>query len=184
MGKTLTVIITLCCSMFWVSGASATDFMAERVVVKNGHSVRATLYCRGDMWRIEHNSYGPVDVTIVRKDKGVMWLLMARTKRFITLPFDPEIGPTCQHDLASEQRRDLIGNEMLQGRPTTVSEVTVREGSEEVTYYEWRADDVQLLLRLARKDGTWLADYINLRMTRLSAQLFELPLHYRPLELR
>jgi hypothetical protein len=23
------------------------------------------------MWRIEHNSYGPVDVTIVRKDKGV-----------------------------------------------------------------------------------------------------------------
>jgi hypothetical protein len=79
------------------------------------------------------------------KDKGVMWLLMARTKRFITLPLDPEIGSTCQHDLASEQRRDLIGNETLQGRPTTVSEVTVREGTEEVTYYEWRADDIQLL---------------------------------------
>ena len=58
------------------------------------------------------------------------------------------------------------------------------EGIEEVTYYEWRADDVQLLLRLARKDGTWLADYTKLRVTRLSAQFFELPLHYRPMELR
>ena len=113
-----------------------------------------------------------------------MWLLMARTKRFITFPFDPKIGPTCQDDLVSEQRRDLIGTETLQGRPTTVSEVTVREGSEEVTYYEWRADDVQITLRLARKDGTWLADYTNLRVTRLSAQLFELPSHYHPLELR
>ena len=178
------IVITICWCVFWVSGASAIDFMTDRVVKKNGHLVRATLFCRADMWRIEHNTYGPVDVTIVRKDKGVMWLLMARTKRFITLPFDPKIGPTCQDDLASEQRRDLIGTETLQGRPTTVSEVTVREGSEEVTYYEWRADDVQITLRLARKDGTWLADYTNLRVTRLSAQLFELPSHYHPLELR
>ncbi len=183
MRRTLTAI-TICWSMFWVSGASATDFTADRVIVQNGHIVRATLYCRSDMWRIEHNTYGPVDVTIVRKDKGVMWMLIARTKRFITLPLDPGIGTTCQHDFTAEQRRDLIGSETLQGRPTTVSEVTVREGIEEVTYYEWRADDVQLPLRLARKDGTWLADYTNLRVTRLSAQLFELPLHYRPLELR
>jgi hypothetical protein len=181
--KTTVAVISLCCCLLWVSGTSATDFTAERVVVKDGQRIRATLYCRADMWRIEHNSSGSVDITIVRKDKGLMWLLIARTKRFMTLPFDPEMGPTCQHDLASQQRRELIGTETLQGRPTTVSEVTVLEGNKEVTYYEWRADDVQLPLRLARKDGAWLTDYTNLRVTRLSAQLFELPLHYRPLEL-
>ena len=176
--------ITICCSMFCFSGANASDFTADRVVVKNGHLDRATLYCRTNMWRIEHNTSGPVDVTIVRKDKGVMWLLIARTKRFITLPLDAEIGATCQHDFASEQQRDLIGNETLQGRSTTVSKVTVREGREDVVYYEWRADDVHLPLRLARKDGTWLAEYSHLRLTRLSTELFELPLHYRPLELQ
>jgi hypothetical protein len=175
--------IALCCFGVWVSESSATDFTADRVVFKNGHQVRATLYCRTDMWRIEHNTSGPVDVTIVRKDKGLMWHLIARTKRFITLPFDPNSEPTCQHDLVSAQRRDLIGTETLQGRPTTLSEVTVRERDEDVTYYEWRADDVHLPLRVARKDGAWLADYTNLRVTRLSAQLFELPLHYRPLEM-
>jgi hypothetical protein len=92
------------------------------------------------------------------------------------------MGPSCQHNLISEQRRELIGTETLQGRATTVSEVTVREGSEDVTYYEWRADDVQIALRLARKDGRWLADYTNLRLTQLSSQLFELPSNYRPAE--
>jgi hypothetical protein len=181
MFKTLTVIIVYCLGL-WVSEVSATDFMADRVVFQNGHRVRATLYCRADMWRIEHNTLGPVDVTIVRKDKHLMWHLIARTKRFITLPLDPNSEPTCQHDLVSEQRRDVIGRETLQGRPTTLSEVTVRERDEDVTYYEWRADDVHLPLRIARKDGRWLTDYTNLRVTHLSAQLFELPLNYRPLE--
>jgi len=181
MWKLLTGIVLGSCT-FWISVASAVDFTVDRVVFENGHRFRATLYCRADMWRIEHNASGPVGVTIVRKDKGVMWLLMPRTKHFVTLPFDRDMGSTCQHDLDSEQRRELIGTELLQGRPTTVSEVTVREGRDDVAYYEWRADDVQILLRLARKDGRWLADYTNLRVTRLSAQLFELPLHYRPLE--
>ena len=174
--------LPVCCLLIWATAASAIDFTAERMVVENGHQVKATLYCRADMWRIEHNSVGPVDVTIVRKDQGVIWLLMARTKRFITLPFDPQIGPTCQHDFTSVERRDLIGSEMLQGRSTTVSKVTVREGAKEITYYEWLADDVKVPLRVARRDGTWLVDYDKLRVTRLPTYLFELPLKYLPLE--
>jgi len=178
MGRILRLIV--CCSIIWVNAASALEFTAERLVMKNGHRDKATLYCRADMWRIEHNTLGPVDVTIVRKDQGVIWLLMAHTKRFMTLPFDPQMGPTCQHDFTSGGRRDLIGREILQGRSTTVSKVTVREGTEDVTYYEWLADDVKVPLRVARKDGTWLVDYGNLHVTRLPTYLFELPLSYVP----
>jgi hypothetical protein len=176
--------LAVCALILASAGAGATEFTTERLLVKDGHHLRATLYCRPDMWRIEHNTSSPVDVTIVRRDKGVVWHLMARTKRYIALPLDPHIGPTCQQDLAPENHRDLIGTETLQGRPTTVSEVTVREGNQDVSYYEWRADDVQLPLRLARKDGTWFVDYTHLRVTRLAGYLFELPSHYRPLTLR
>jgi hypothetical protein len=165
-----------------MNAVSAVEFMVDRVVFENGHRLRATLFCREDMWRIEHNAIGPVDVTIVRKDKGIMWLLLPRTRHFVTLPFERDMGPSCQHDLSSEQRRERIGTEILQGHHTTVSEVTVREGNENVTYYEWRADDVKIPLRLARKDGRWLADYKNLRITHLAQQLFELPSNYHPIE--
>lgn len=168
----------------WLSPvhAESTEFMADRLMKWDGRVYRASLYCKGDMWRIEHNNPGPVDVTIVRKDKGVVWLLMSRTKRFKTLPIDPQSEPTCHHDLSHETARNHIGTEILEGHPTTVSEVTVREGEQDVAYYEWLADDVQLPLRMARKDGAWIVQYTNLKVRRLSAQLFELPLNYRPLD--
>ena len=174
--------ITICSSTLWANAVSAVEYTVDRVVFENGHRLRATLFCSTDMWRIEHNATGPVNVTIVRKDKGVIWLLMPRTRHFVTLPFESDKGPTCQRDLTTEQRRERIGTEILQGHHTTVSEVTVREGSEDVTYYEWRAEDVQIPLRLARKDGRWLIDYKNLRITHLSSQLFELPSGYHPIK--
>ena len=181
MWKLLAAITIGSCTL-WIHAVSAVEFTVDRVVFENGHRLRATLFCRADMWRIEHNATGPVNVTIVRKDKGIIWLLLPRTRHFVTLPFERDMGPSCQHDLMTEQRRERIGTEILQGHQTTVSEVTVREGSEDVTYYEWRADDVQIPLRLARKDGRWLADYNNLRITHLSPQLFELPSNYHPIE--
>jgi hypothetical protein len=178
-------MLTRTAIFYWALGASAVsalDFTVDRIVFENGHRFRATLFCSAEMWRIEHYASGPVNVTIVRRDKGVIWLLMPQTQRFVTLPLDRDIGFTCQHDFESEHRREFIGTEILQGRPTTVSEVTVREGSADVTYYEWRAEDVQIPLRIARKDGRWFADYTNLRVTRLSPQLFELPIRYREVE--
>jgi len=178
----LLAAITIGACTFSIDSVSAIEFTVDRVIFENGHRLRATLFCRADMWRIEHNAAGPVNVTIVRKDKGIIWLLLPRTRHFVTLPFDRDMGATCQRDLRLEGRRERIGTEILQGHFTTVSEVTVREGSEDVTYYEWRAEDVQVPLRLARKDGRWLADYTNLRVTHLSPQLFELPSNYHPVE--
>ncbi len=178
----LLAAITIGSCILWINAVSAVEFTVDRVVFENGHRLRATLFCRADMWRIEHNATGPVNVTIVRKDKGIMWLLLPRTRHFVTLPYERDMGPTCQRDFLTEQRRERIGTEILQGHHTTVSEVTVHEGSEDVTYYEWRADDVKIPLRLARKDGRWLVDYKNLRITQLSPQLFELPSNYFPIE--
>lgn len=162
--------------------ADSTEFMADRLMTRDGRVYKGSLYCKGDRWRIEHNNAGPVDVTIVRKDIGVVWLLMARTRQFKMLPLESTSEPHCQHDLSHETARDHIGTEVLEGHPTTVSEVTVREGEQDVSYYEWWADDVQLPLRMARKDGAWAVRYTNLKVRQLSSQLFELPLHYRPLD--
>lgn len=50
--------------------------------------------------------------------------------------------------------RDVIGTEILDGHPTTVSQVTVRDGEQGVVYYQWWADDVQLpLARRAKRRG-------------------------------
>ena len=160
----------------------SVDFVADQVTQIGDRIYRASLFCREDMWRIEHNNPGSIEVTIVRKDKGLMWLLMARMKQFKTLPLDPNAGLLFQPTLGKEIARDVIGTETLDGHPTTVSQITVRDGQQDIVYYQWWADDMQLPLRVARQDGAWIVHYKNIKLRRVSSQMFELPLHYRPID--
>ena len=160
----------------------AVQFVADQVTQSGGHTHRGILYYRDDMWRIEHNDPGSIEITIVRRDKGLMWLLLGRTKRFATLPFDGSTASALEQSMAHEVGRETIGTEVLDGHPTTVFQITAQEGQRHVVYYQWWAEDLQLPLRLARKDGAWIVQYKNVKLRSLSPRLFEIPLHYRPME--
>lgn len=175
----LSVLSTL---LYWAPQARAVEFMAEQTIRAGAHVHRSNLYYRDDMWRIEHNDPRAVEVTIVRKDKGVIWLLLGRMRRFATMPFDQSTDVMVDQTLMNEAGRELIGTEILEGHPTSLYQVTVRDAEEVIVYYQWWADDLQLPLRLARQDGVWIVQYSNVRLRSLSPRLFELPLNYRPME--
>lgn len=110
--------IVLCMPLLIITTpVQAVEFVAEQITISGGHTYRGNLYYREDMWRIEHNNPGSVEVTIVRKDKGLMWLLMSRTKQFATLPFDASKGVTLERSMIHEIRRETIGTEVLEGHP-------------------------------------------------------------------
>ena len=67
----------------------ALEFSADQITKVNGHTRKANIYYRDDRWRLEHHDLNPVNVTIVRKDKQVMWLLLSRMRHFKTVPYDP-----------------------------------------------------------------------------------------------
>src|SRR5262247_3752629 len=70
--------------------ASGLEFTADQITKIDGRTHKAFIYYRDQMWRIEHHSLGPVNVSIVRKDKQLVWLLLSRMKHFKTIPYDPE----------------------------------------------------------------------------------------------
>ena len=158
------------------------QFVADQLTQSGGHIHRGSLYYRDDMWRIEHNDPGSIEVTIVRKDKGLMWLLLGRTKQFATMPYEESTVSLLERSMAHEISRETIGTEILDGHPTTLFLITIQEGKEDVIYYQWWAEDLQLPLRLARKDGAWVVQYKNVKLRSLSPRLFEIPLNYRPIE--
>lgn len=179
------VLLTLMILGFWLAGSGvawALEFSADQITRVNGHSRKANLYYRDEMWRLEHHDLGPVNVTIVRKDKQVMWLLLSRMKHFKTVPFDPQQTPKVGEKLEGEVSREEIGTETLDGHPTTLYQVTVREGERTTEYYQWLATDIRFPLKLARKDGSWLVEYRNVRLRPLSDFLFQLPVNFQPLE--
>lgn len=187
MLKPLTAAMTgaVCASAVWLAlGAEvwALEFTADQITRVNGHSHRANIYYRDEMWRLEHQDPGPVNVTIVRKDKRVMWLLLSRLKHFKTVPYDPEQAPKVSEHLEDEVAREEIGTETLDGHPTTLYQVTVRRDNRTDVYYQWLATDIRFPLKLAKKDGSWVVEYRNVKLRRVSDFLFQLPINFRPLE--
>ncbi len=125
---------------------------------------------------------GPVNVTIVRKDKQLMWLLLSRVRHFKTLPYDPAQEPKLSEHLEGEISREEIGTETREGHPTILYEVTVKQGDEIDVYYQWFATDIQFPMQLTRKDGSWSVEYQHVKLRPVTDYLFQLPVNFQPLE--
>jgi hypothetical protein len=166
----------------WGNIAAALEFTADQITRINGHARRANLYYRDDRWRLEHHDLSPVNVTIVRKDKQVMWLLLSRMRHFKTVPYDPEQAPKVGEKLDGETAREEIGTETLDGHPAMLYLVTVLNGNRTEEYYQWLATDIRFPLKLAKKDGSWIVEYRNVKLRPVSDFLFQLPLNFQPLE--
>ena len=162
--------------------ACALEFTADQIVKVGRKTQKANLYYRDDRWRLEHQSMGPVNVTIVRKDKQVMWLLISRIKHFKTLPYDPDQEPKLSEHLEGEVSREEIGTETREGHPTILYEVTVQQGDRTDVYYQWFATDIKFPMQLTRKDGSWSVEYQHVKLRTVTDYLFQLPLNFQPLE--
>src|SRR5438552_2565516 len=119
--------------------AWALEFSADQITKAKGKTHVSNIYYRDDRWRLEHQDPGPVNVTIVRRDKQVVWMLLSRLKHYKEVPFEPSQAPKVQEQLEGETSRSEIGTETLDGHPTTLYEVHVRDGDQTSDYYQWLA---------------------------------------------
>ncbi|HET9963043.1 MAG TPA: hypothetical protein VFQ34_11950 [Nitrospiraceae bacterium] len=178
--KHLIGIVFLC--VVAAAEAQALEFTADQVTKIDGKTHKANIYFRDNMWRIEHHTMGPVNVSIVRKDKQVVWLLLSRMKHFKTVPYTPEQDLKVFEKLDGEVSREEIGTETREGHPTTLYEVTVKQGQRTEVYYQWLATDIHFPMKLAKKDGSWIVEYQHVKLRAVTDYLFQLPLNFQPLE--
>ncbi len=178
------ILIGLMLGIWLLSGTSAwaLEFTADQITKIDGRTRKALIYYRDQMWRIEHHSMGPVNVSIVRKDKQVVWLLLSRMKHFKTVPYDPEQDPWVTEKLEGEISRQEIGTEVREGHPTVLYEVTTKHGERVDVYYQWMATDIHFPMKLAKKDGSWIVEYQHVKLRAVSDYLFNLPVNFQPLE--
>jgi hypothetical protein len=182
MPRRLSVLFLLIVGFTARDLAFALEFTADQITKIDGRTHKAFIYYRDQMWRIEHHSLGPVNVTIVRKDKQVVWHILSRMKHFKTLPYDAEQDLRVTPALEGEISRQEIGTEVREGHPTILYEVTTRQGERVEQYYQWIATDLQFPMKLAKKDGSWIVEYQHVKMRAVSDYLFNLPVNFQPLE--
>jgi hypothetical protein len=182
MRSPLILGLTFCLCLAYPVSGQALEFTADQITKADGRTQKAHIYYRDNMWRIEHHSMGPVNVTIVRKDKHLVWLLLSRMRHFKTVPYGPDHDLQVYERLDGEVSREEIGKEIREGHPTVLYEVTAKHGERTDVYYQWVAMDIRFPMKLARKDGSWIIEYQHVKMRPLSDYLFQLPVNFQPLE--
>jgi len=160
----------------------ALEFTADRITTIDGRTGKDAPFYRNDMWRLEHHARGPVSVSIVRKDKRIVWLLLSRIRHFKTVPYSGEQDPVVAERLEGEVSREEIGQETREGHQTILYEVSTKQGERTEVYYQWLATDIRVPVRLMKKDSNWSLEYQNVKIRPLSDSLFQPPMYFTPFE--
>ena len=73
-----------------------------------------------------------------------------------------------------------MGDEVLQGVPAELFEVTVNDNGEERQYYRWVTKGQRFPLKTVSKQGEWSEEFRRVVFTEQSRYLFELPQRFDP----
>lgn len=156
--------------------AMALDFSAERIV-KNGKSVvTAHVNAKDDRWRFEFaQPQGGASIIIVRMDRHSSWLILSKRRQYAEVPIAKEHLLAVSETMEGEVSRELVGDEMLNGYPTELFEVTVAENGETRQYYQWVTKVERFPVKTVSKQGQWSEEFRHVIFTKQSPFLFELP---------
>ncbi len=155
---------------------AALDFSAERIV-KNGKSVvTAHVNAKDDRWRFEFTQpQGGASIIVVRMDLQSSWLILSKRRQYLEVPIADEHRLAVSEKMEGELSRELVGDQILNGYPTELFEVTVAEGGESRQYYQWVTKVQRFPVQTVSKQGKWSEEFRHLIFTEQSPFLFELP---------
>lgn len=164
--------------------AAALDFSADRVVKSGKSVVTAHVNVKDDRWRFEFTvPQGGASIIIVRVDRGKSWLIFSKRRQYLEVPIAKDHRLVVNESMDGEVSREFVGEEVLQGFPTELFEVTVKDNGEERQYYRWVTKAQRFPLKTVSKQGQWSEEFRRVVFTEQSRYLFELPQRFDPADL-
>ncbi len=155
---------------------TAFDFSADRIVKSGKSVVTAHVNAKDDRWRFEFaQPQGGASIIIVRMDLQSSWLILSRRRQYLELPITDEHRLAVNEKMEGELSREFVGDQILNGYPTELFEVTVAAGGESRQYYQWVTKVQRFPVQTVSKQGTWSEEFRHLIFTEQSPFLFELP---------
>jgi hypothetical protein len=160
---------------------AALDFSADRVVKIGQSVITAHVNAKDDRWRFEFSyPQGGASIIIVRMDRRSSWLIFSKRRQYLEVPITRDHRLVVSETMEGEVSREFVGDETLQGFPTELFEVTVKENGDTRQYYRWVTKAHRFPLKTVSKQGQWSEEFRRVVFTEQSPYLFELPRRFDP----
>ncbi len=199
MRRTLLVVLAVCLALTVfgcggkeegkgekAKGEATTAKMPQEMSVtvvssSGGHTNKAKLYMKADKVRMESETAAGT-YTIVRRDLKKIWMIMPSTKSYMEMAEGKET-PLPEEKVRGEVSRKVVGSETIDGHPCTKYEVTAKMEDKTMTSYQWWATDINFPVKTAAVDGSWSAEYKDIKIGSQPDSLFELPAGYQKMSM-
>jgi outer membrane lipoprotein-sorting protein len=161
--------------------ASGAQFSAL-LMLKDGQKVMpGKIYVRDDMMRQEFTDEEGQTITIVRRDKKVIWVILPQQRTYMELPLKTRLpGQFIQIPPNALQKR-LVGKDRVCGYEAEKYEVTVPGGSGLEKQTIWVVPKLGLPVKLVCTQRNFSLEYKSIREGPVPERLFALPQGYQRL---
>lgn len=153
---------------------SPGDFSADIISSSPQGTVNMKIYSTTGKSRMEM----PGNITIIRQDLHVMWMVMPGQNMYMEQPIDPMMLTRTSRVMPGEIERVPMGSEVIDGKTTQKYKITYQASRGVDSVYQWLGQG-EMPVRVQAVDGSWTVDYKNVSMGHQPDSLFEPPAGYQ-----
>jgi hypothetical protein len=157
---------------------NAADFSADMVQTSSMGTMKSKAFFKGSNFRQEMNFQGRKQVTIFRKDKGVVWVLMPEQMMVMEMPFSSQqnMAPVDPDELEKMGTKKSLGKETVNGYMCSKYLYTPKDPSLGTATY-WIAEKLNFPIKIVSDgpSGQMVTEYRNIDEKQVSDALFEIP---------
>jgi outer membrane lipoprotein-sorting protein len=171
--------------MFLVVGAAqAAEFSATMIAKSGGQETQGKIFVKGDKVRNEIKAGGETQISIIRPDKKMMWLIMPAEKSYMEMPLNPQASAqTMIKKPESQVEMKLLGQETVNGYKTEKYETSVKHRGKAVKEYIWLSKKLGMPIKVAAVDGSHSMEYRDIQEGGVSDALFQPPQGYQKMQM-
>lgn len=165
---------------------NAGDFSADMVMTSSMGIMKGKVFFKGGNFRQEMAMGGGQQITIFRKDKDLVWVLMPQQRMYMEMqgggkqnmaPVDPE-------EIEKMGKKKYLGKEKINGYLCSKYEYTTHDGSIDAATY-WIAEKLNIPVKIEMDgpSGHMVMEYRNIREKTIPGDLFTIPSGYQKMSM-
>ena len=156
--------------------AGGAEFSAKMVLRQNGQDVLGKIYVKDGKMRQDFLDDRGQTITIVRRDKHRVWVILPVDNTFVEMPLGPHLPGQFLQIPPEALSKHQVCSEKLDGYQVDRVEVTLRGGplgTKRQTY--WVAPKLGLPIKTVTADRQYSVEYRDIQEKKLEDKLFEVP---------
>ena len=165
---------------------NAADITADMIHKSSMGSFKGKMFLKGDNLRQEMNIRGEKQITIFRKDKGVVWILMPGQMIYMEMMAGSHknMAPVDPDELEKIGKKKFTGKEKVNGYMCSKYHYTFNDPSMGAATY-WISEKLNFPVKMEMDgpSGPMVMEYRNIQEKTVSDNLFNIPSGYQKMSM-